>query len=95
MAETAQDSTVPLRGGDGKIKDEDAEDGAYDSDRHAMTVRLPGCRVVCAHFQTCCSPGSRCMLDERPELLQWSTRRSSASRRELFCKKPGSSTSPT
>ena len=28
MASTAQDSTVPLRGGDGKVKDDDLEDGA-------------------------------------------------------------------
>jgi hypothetical protein len=27
MAATAQDSTVPLRGGDGKVKDDDLEDG--------------------------------------------------------------------
>lgn len=28
MAATAQDSTVPLRGGDGKVKEDDLEDGA-------------------------------------------------------------------
>lgn len=28
MAATAQDSTIPLRGGDGKVKDDDFEDGA-------------------------------------------------------------------
>lgn len=27
MAATAQDSTIPLRGGDGKVKDDDFEDG--------------------------------------------------------------------
>ena len=31
MAATAQDSMVPLRGGDGKLKDEDMDDGALAS----------------------------------------------------------------
>lgn len=48
MAATAQDSTIPLRGGDGKVKDDDFEDGAIglgDKQRCAHSCCI-SCNVV-------------------------------------------------
>lgn len=61
MAATAQDSTVPLRGGDGKVKEDDLEDGTPLHNRskvyHGCSVCWWGCccvqLVICADQYTC------------------------------------------
>jgi hypothetical protein len=60
MAATAQDSTVPLRGGDGKVKEDDLEDGTTWKPTAYRNMDVPFLRaavVVCTlrSVRVCCS----------------------------------------
>ena len=79
MAETAQDSTVPLRGGDDKLKDEDLEDGMLC----ALTLFICRAQLIAIHKAQGFTP------------MQWNIHRFTASRKEPSYKKPAYSTSPT
>lgn len=88
MAETAQDSTVPLRGGDGKLKDEDAEDGARPL-TELGALRTCETATVTPNFSSSAATMKTSLYG-----VQWSTRHSMALRRAQCCKRPAFSTSP-